>query len=227
MQSLSNMKTHDPAKAEVLGFFFDAINELEHDQGWSEKTKEVLREKVNEIMIGRLYSGTPNLSHDDLKHFYEKDFWQVVQHMTIKDYAADATKLYEFEAIESRYYQELARAVYEAKAEEVLTEIGKQLEEFYDYLNGLDEKEFWGASDYRDTFEAGHIELLALSSECPHGWQVHTDEQHEGDLYVYRWLEGQVEELNAISLSMFGGALWATLTIDPKDGRGRIWEARQ
>lgn len=223
MQSLRNMKTHDPAKADVLGFFFDAINELEHGQGWSEKTKELLREKVNEIMRGRLYSGCPNLSHDDLKHFYEKDYWQATEHMTIKGYT-DATNIYEWETIETRYWQELTRAVYEAKAEEILTEIGEQLKEFYAYLNGLDEKEFWGKSDYRETFELGDVEILALSSECPHGWQVHTDEQHEGDLYVYRWLEGQVEELNAISLSMFGGALWATLTIDPKDHRGLLWD---
>ena len=227
MQSLSEMKTHDPAKHEVLGFFFDAINELEHGEGWTDKNQEKARETVQELIAGRVYSGVCNLSHDDLKHYYESDYWRATEHMTIEHYVPDAIKLYEFEQIETRYYQELARAVYESKAEEVLSKITEQLEEFYDYLNGLDEKEFWGKSDYRDTFEAGHIELFALSSKCPHGWQAHTDEQHDGDLYLYRWLEGQVEELNAISLSMFGGALWASLTIDPKDGRGLIWEARQ
>lgn len=218
MQSLTDMKTHDPAKAEVLGFFFDAINELEHGQGWNDEIKEQIRERVNDIMIGRLYDGCRNLSNDDLKHFYESDYWREIEHMRIADYAADSTKLHEFEQIETRYYQELARAVYEAKANEVLEAIGEQLEEFYDYLTDL-EKDFWGESDYRETFKAGYTELLALSSECPHGWQRHTDEKHAGELYVYRWLEGQVEGLNSISLSIFGDWLWATLTIDPQDHR--------
>jgi len=223
MQSLSNMKTHDPAKADVLSFFFDAINELEHGEGWNDKNKEQIRETVQEIITNRVYSGCPNLSYDDLKHFYEKEHWQATEHMTIKDYAPDATKLYEFEQIERRYYQELARVVYEAKTEEVLSKITEQLEEFYDYINGL-EKDFWGSSDYRETFEAGYTEIFALSSKCPHGWQVHTDEKQEGNLYVLRWMNGQVDGLNAISLSMFGGALWASLTIDPKDHRGLTWD---
>lgn len=223
MQSLRNMKTHDPAKAEVLGFFFDAINELEHGQGWNDKTKDQIRERVFDIMVGRVYDGCSSVTNDDLKHFYEKDFWQATEYMTIKDYAPDAKALYEWEQIETRYYQELRRAVFESKAEEVLSEIGEQLEEFYDYLSGL-EKDFWGESDYRETFDSGYIELLALSSDTPHGWQRHTDEKHEGKLYVYRWMNGQVDGLNAISLSMFGGALWATLTIDPKDHRGLMWD---
>jgi hypothetical protein len=98
---------------------------------------------------------------------------------------------------------------------------------FYDYLSEL-EKEFWGNSDYKEEFdnifqEQAMREVFSLSGECPHGWQRHTDEQEEGDLYLLRWIEGQVDGLNAISLRLFGGALWATITICPKDNRGLLY----
>lgn len=226
MKSLSELQTHDPAKAEVLGFIFDALNHDLETQSWDE---EKIREIVSDLLTGRVYDGCSNLSNDDLKHLYESQYWRQLEHMTIAEYCADATKLYEWEQIETKYWQELTRVVLESKANEAIGQITEQLKEFYDYLADLENKgkdeNFWGDSDYKETFDAGDYKLFHVSSECPHGWQSHSDEKHAGEIYVYRWMHGQVEGLNAISLSLFGGQIWATLTIDPKDGRhfGREW----
>ena len=230
MNKLSELKTHDPAKAAVLSALFDIVqNEMRDKETyqtvWDEdKAREALEQSISDSV----YSGGGFLERDQLSD-YETEFYTELKHMTIADYCPDAKHIHEFDQIETRYWQELERAVLESKAYEVIKEISEKLVSFYWYLDDLSEAEFWGKSTYKkDTFQDQEPnEAFQITGECPHGWQAHSDEKEEGDLYLYRWIHGQVEELNAISLSMYGGALWATLSIDPKDQRGLLWELRQ
>ena len=228
MQSIREMKTHDPAKAHVLNMIVDMLgHQLQDPETKASKwDEEKAREELQEVIYGRVYDGTLSIERDQLRD-YETDYWEELKHMTIADYCQDVKYIHEFDQIETKYWQELARAVYEAKAQEVISEISEQLENFYYYLSDLD-KTFWGNAEYKEEFDSIFQEqdmraVFVLNCECPHGWQSHCDEREEDNgLYLYRWLKGQVEGLNAISLQMFGGAMWATLTIDPKDDRGLL-----
>lgn len=230
MNTLNKLKIHDPAKAAVLNAFFDIVeNQLKDKDGRSVWDEDKAREEMEQTISNSVYGGGGFLKRDQLGD-YETEFWPELEHMTIADYCPDAKKIHEFGDIETRYYQELERIVLESKLSEIIIEVKEKLEAFYWYLDDLDKKTFWGESEYKkDTFDFNldMITEFTLSGSCPHGWASHTDEREENDLHLYRWLNGQVDGLNAISLSLYGGAFWATMTIDPKDNRGMLWEMRQ
>jgi len=198
-QQLRKWSTPDPVYDRILGSVGEILQEMDYNFD-EDKFYEILVDMWNRREL--MPDDIQELSED-----YEKDYWNQICDEKLE------TKLSEWESLKDRYYNALAYTVYSAKASEVVQHIKKQLTEFKTYLECLDVGVFWFTEEQMLDYMDEDITDISLSSDYPHGWQPHSDEREDGNLYLYRCLHRQIEGMNAVSLRIHEG-LWATLTID-------------
>ena len=165
-------------------------------------TLDELREQLHENSYVDFI--TPKM-RETLRWNYEKDYWQYLEGETM------TVELTAYESVEEQYFLRLYQAVYTVKIDEAIEHLQKVIGSFCEYLHNLNGR-FWGKA------KPSHFQVLSpyleLTLTCPHGWAAHNDEvETEEGLYLYRWLSGQLDGLNAISLKT--NDIWITLTIDP------------
>lgn len=188
----------DPVYDRIMGSVFEILQQPDYTFD-----EDRFHEALTEMWNNR------ELSFDNKQELidYEKEYWDQIYDEKLE------TKLSEWESLKEKYYNALAYTVYGCKTGEVVQHIKTQLTEFHDYLEGLEVGVFWFTEEQMLNFMDGDITDLPLSREYPHGWQSHSDEREDGNLYLFRCLHRQVEGMNAVSLRIHG-SLWATLTID-------------
>ena len=95
---------------------------------------------------------------------------------------------------------EVARAVLESKAAEIVDEIEEAADELADAI-----------STETDDEQAPSVDELTITSDCPHGWAAHDREDGAGTCY---WVSRQLDGCNALAVK--AGPVWLSWTWTPE-----------